>query len=104
MVSLKVNISTKYPEAKHIQSLTWYHNDSQICSCHTRNNGTELVIPNAKSSDAGIYRVKISALDLGRPDCDARILPDLEYLAMSTPVTFVLAQGTSIKLKLDHKN
>ena len=61
------------------------------------------MIPNAKSSDAGIYRVKISALNLGRPNCDARILPDLEYLAMSAPVTFVLTQGKSIKLKLDIK-
>lgn len=92
-VSLRVNISNTYSAARHIQSLAWYHNGSQICSCRTRNNGTELVIPNAKSNDAGIYQVKISALDFGRPDCDARILPEIEFFAMSAPVTFVLTQG-----------
>ncbi len=92
-LSLQVNISTTYSEARHIQSLTWYHNGSQLCNCRTRNNGTELVIPNAKQSDAGIYQVKINMLDFGRPDCDARILPEIEHLAMSAPVTFVLTQG-----------
>ena len=92
-VSLRVNISRTEYQARYIQSLTWYHNGSQICHCHTRNNGTELVIPNAKSSDAGIYQVKISALDFGRPDCDARFLPEMEIFAMSAPVTFILTQG-----------
>ena len=99
-VSLKVNISsTKHSQARHILKLTWYHNGSQIISQHPinariRNNGTELVIANAKSNHAGIYQVKISALNLGRPDCDAKILPEMEYLAMSAPVTFVLTQGS----------
>ena len=92
-MSLQVNISSRHSEARHIQSLAWYHNGSQVCSCRTRNNGTELVIPNAKSSDAGIYQVKISALDFGRPDCDARLLPQMEILTISAPVTFVLTQG-----------
>ena len=92
-LTLRVNISSTYSEARHIQSLTWYHNGSQICSCRTRNNGTELVIAGAKSSDAGVYQVKISALDFRRPDCDARILPVIEHLAMSAPVTFLLTQG-----------
>ena len=92
-LSLQVNISTTYSEARHIQSLTWYHNGSQICSCHTRNNGTQLVIANTKSSDAGIYQVRISALDFGRPDCDARLLPHTEILAMSAPVTIIITQG-----------
>lgn len=92
-LSLRVNISTTYYRASHIQSLTWYHNGSQICSCRTRNNGTELVIESAKNSDAGIYRVKISALDFGRPDCDERILQEIEHLALSAPVTFILAKG-----------
>ncbi len=54
------------------------------------------MIPNTKSSDAGIYQVKISALDFGRPDCDAKILPEIEFLAMGAPVTFVLTQGMLI--------
>lgn len=99
-LSLQVNISTAYYEAQHIHSLTWYHNGSQLCTCRTRNNGNELVIPNARSSDAGIYQVKISALDFGRPECDARILPVTEYLAMSAPVTFVLTQGILIIIVL----
>ena len=92
-LSLHINISTTYSEARHIQSLAWYHNGSQICSCRTRNKGTELVIANAKSNDAGIYQVRISALDFGRTDCDARLLPHTETLAMSAPVTFILIQG-----------
>ena len=102
-VSLKVNISAKYSQAGHIQGLTWYHNGSQIRSEHPdariQNNGTEIVIANAKSSHAGIYQAKISALDLGRPDCDAKILPEMEYLAMTAPVTFVLTQGIIIQLR-----
>ena len=54
------------------------------------------MIDNAKNSDAGIYRVKISALDFGRPDCDERILPEMEHLALSAPVTFILAKGNLI--------
>ena len=64
------------------------HPDARI-----QNNGTELVIANATSSHAGIYQAKISALDLGRPDCDAKILPEMEYLAMAAPITFILTQG-----------
>ena len=58
------------------------------------------MIANATSSHAGIYQAKISALDLGRPDCDAKILPEMEYLAMTAPVTFILTQGIIIHLRV----
>lgn len=94
-LSLQVNVSTRYYRASRIQSLVWYHNGSQICTCRTRNNGTELVISNARKSDAGIYEVKISSLDFGKPDCDARLLPEMESLAMTAPVMFVLTHGNN---------
>lgn len=90
-ISLQVAIDTSYTEAEHIQGLAWYHNGSL-----TRNNGTELVIPNAQSSAAGTYEVKIQSLNFGNPDCDSRLLPQMEFFAMNAPVTFVLTQGTYI--------
>ena len=77
-----------------MRNLTWYHNGSQVCRCRTRNNGTELVIPNAQSSDAGKYIVKISSLTFGKPDCDSRLLPLTESSLLNAPVIFVLTQGT----------
>lgn len=90
---LQVNISTNYYQARYIQNLTWYHNGSEICSCHTRNNGTELVLSNMQSSDAGTYQVKVTSLTFGKPECDSRLLPHLEYMAFIAPVTFILTQG-----------
>ena len=97
-VLLQINISTEYSRARYIQNLTWYHNGSQICSRRTRNNGTELVLPNMGSNDAGIYQVKVTSLSFRRPDCDSRLLPHLESLAIIAPVTFVLTQGLCIIL------
>ena len=92
-ISLQVNTSSTLSQVRYIQSLTWYHNGTQVYSCRTRSNGTELVIPSAQSSDAGAYQVKITSLNFGRPDCDSKLLPQLESMAFAAPVTFILTQG-----------
>lgn len=93
-ISLRVNISDN-SRARHIKTLSWYHNDTIVANTSNRvsirNNGTELHISNTISSDAGVYQVKVTALDFNIPYCDAIWLPPLvDYHAVLAPVTFVI--------------
>ena len=94
---LNVNISDDY-YAHYIDSLSWYHNGTQIVSGskHTiSNNDTMLMISNMVGSDAGTYEVKVHSISYGpyghnSPFCDSIIA---ELFTVFHPVTFTVQES-----------
>ena len=89
--------------APYINSLTWYHNGTEILSSERMNvskNGTSLTISDIIDSDAGKYEVKISSIyyyyyyyyGYSSVTCDRNVLRMLEQTALHAPVTFYLQQ------------
>ena len=85
-------------------SLAWYHNGTRIVPKRNNNyvlakNDTSLTIKKMKSSDAGVYEVRINSTDAGQyrnltnsPECDSLILPLLESVSYHAPVTFTVQE------------
>ena len=91
-IDLQVNISDRY-RARHIRTLTWYHNGTELQSSNritVLNNGRGINIRNAIHADVGSYRVETVSLNFGHPVCDSVWLPLLKNHAALAPVTFVL--------------
>ena len=92
-IELQVNVSTDY-SASHIETLTWYHNETEIPSSSrvsVLNSGRRILIRDATHSDAGNYKVEIASLDFRDPAvCDSVWLPLLRNHAAHAPVTFTL--------------
>ena len=93
---MRINISDSYFLAQFISSLAWYHNGTQLTSDDRviiSNNGTSLTISNMAESDAGKYEVRINSIGTNSAFCDRNLLPLLENLALSAPVTFLLQES-----------
>ena len=92
-IELQVNI-TENSLARHIRTLTWYHNESEVRNSpriSVQNNGRELTVHNALSTDAGTYRVEVSSLDFVSSSlCDGAWLHFLRNHAAYAPVTFTV--------------
>ena len=91
-----INISDYNSLAQYISSLAWYHNGTELTSDDRviiTNNGTSLTISNMGESDAGKYEVRINSIGSNSAFCDRNILPLLENLALSAPVTFLLQES-----------
>ena len=97
---MRINISDYNSLAQYIISLAWYHNGTQLTSDDRviiTNNGTSLTISNMAESDAGKYEVRINSIGSSSALCDRNILPLLENLALSAPVTFLLQECNLLK-------
>ena len=65
-IELQVNISSDYSAASYIETLTWYHNETEIPSSSrvsVLNSGRRILIHDATHSDAGNYKVEIAFRD-----------------------------------------
>ena len=100
-LQLNVNISSHHYSRPNI-SLVWYHNGARIVSGSKFtiiDNNTVLTITDMEPSDAGEYTVRISSIDASDqgysndPQCEAIVLPSLEFLALHAPVTFTVQQN-----------
>ena len=85
--------------ARYINSLTWYHNGTDILNnerMNVSNGGILLTISDMVDSDAEKYEVKISSIKYygfaSSATCDRNILRMLEQTALHAPVTFYLQQ------------
>ena len=110
-LELNVIISNRH-YARHIYSIAWYHNGTQITSgnkysiTYNPRTNTSLSIQNMVGSDAGIYEAKIESIEYyeynrlslcyyygySSPHCDSIMLPLLETHAIHTPVTFTVQE------------
>ncbi len=101
-LELNVNISNDY-YARHISSLAWYHNGTKVTSGNKyiiNSNTTMLTVLNMTESDAGTYEVKINSInydgDESSQECDSRLLPLLEPIAMHAPVSFTVRECSPV--------
>ena len=85
--------------AHYINSLTWYHNGTEVMSnerMNASNGGILLTISDMVECDAGKYEVKISSINyygsVSSATCDRNILRMLEQTALHAPVNFYLQQ------------
>ena len=103
-LQLNVNFSSQYYYARYITSLAWYHNGTRIFSGRKftiTDNDTLLSITDMEPSDAGEYTVRINSINVSDyllwghndPQCDALVLPLLEFLAVHAPVTFAVQES-----------
>ena len=104
-ISLSVRKQSYY--AIYVQNLTWYHNGTRITDFQRitiSDNYQEINITNTHSSDAGIYKVKITGLSFygdENPACDAQLLPLLEsHHSAFAPVTFFLKESQQCKFDI----
>ena len=100
-LQLIVNVSSEN-SARYISSLAWYHNNTCIhpgSKFTITNNNTVLTIRDMEPSDAGVYEVRISAVNLtsfgysNDEMCDSLFLPSLNLLAAHAPVRFVVHEN-----------
>ena len=92
-IELQVNISSDYSAARHIRTLIWYHNDTEVHSSDrisVLNSGRMIIIRDTTHADAGIYKVEIASHFGDGPVCDSLWLPLLRNHAAHAPVTFTL--------------
>ena len=93
-IELYVNVSTDYLAASHIETLTWYHNETVISFSNrvsVLNSNRRIIIRDATHTDIGNYKVEITSLDYHDPAvCDSLWLPILRNHAAYAPVTFTL--------------
>ena len=107
-IELQVNVSTDNL-ASHIETLTWYHNETEIPSSSrvaVLNSGRRILIRDATHSDAGNYIVEIASLDFHMRDsvCDSVWLPLLRNHVAHAPVTFILNESPSSNKTKHHNN
>ncbi len=102
-LELNVNISNDPYFGQYINSLAWYHNGTKVTSGNKyiiNGNTTMLTVLNMTESDAGTYEVKINSIDyLGydsSQECNSRLLPLLESLALFAPVSFVVGECSPV--------
>ena len=95
-IELQVNISNDNSAARHIRTLIWYHNETEVqpsgrVTVLNHNSKSHLfIIHNTTHADAGNSRVEIASLDFNDPVCDSLWLPLLRNHAAHAPVTFTL--------------
>ena len=92
-IELHVNISNDYSATRHIRTLVWYHNGTEVQASgrvSVLNNGRMIIIHDTTHADAGYYRVEIASLDFSDPVCDSLWLPMLRNHAAFAPVTFII--------------
>ena len=105
MITLQINISNNNMPS-YIRTLTWYHNGTEVTDSSRvtiRNSGNQLVVQNAVSDDAGIYRVEVTSLVRnfnGDSCCRATRLYFLRNHAAYAPVTFTVRELGSVNCKL----
>ena len=92
-IELQVNISNDYSASRHIRTLVWFHNETEIQPSgrvSVLNNSTRIIIRDTTRADAGYYRVEIASLDFNDHDCDSLWLPVLRNHAAHAPVTYTI--------------
>ena len=109
-IELQVNISNDYSVTRHIRTLVWYHNETEVQPSgrvSMLNNGTRIIIHDATHTDAGYYKVEIASLAFDFDDhvCDSRSLwlSVLRNHAAHAPVIFTIIKNESLSTQCEYK-